>query len=299
MSLKIQTFNCFGPAYAPRLVFRTKLLCDYLRENDSLDIYLFQEVWKKSHYKIIHTLFHRHQDNLQELYFDTLSPKNKKTGMLVYYKGDLISSEYRPFTINESNILDVFRSKIGIQKGIGYLKLKRDDIAELHVLNIHTHPTSSAIRISQIVEIISFVKGLDGGHVIIGGDFNMEPYSIEYKLLLGSLSCEVVPNKSLIEGDLTSYSRKNPYAVPGLHKLVDYIFLKSDTFCFSKALINMKKYQGYHLSDHYGVYAETSTKARQTKIEPDLETIKTEAIEFLNRTNRLKYESTIEVLKSL
>ena len=27
MDLKLQTFNCFGPAYAPRLVYRTKLLC--------------------------------------------------------------------------------------------------------------------------------------------------------------------------------------------------------------------------------------------------------------------------------
>ncbi len=299
MSLKIQTFNCFGPAYAPRLVFRTKLLCDYLKESDPLDIYLFQEVWKDAHYKIIHRLFYQGQDNLEEFYFDSLTTKNKKTGMLVYFRGELHTAEYRPFSINEANILDRFRSKIGIIKGIGYLKVYREDVGDIHILNIHTHPTSSAIRISQIVEIIDFVKSLASGHILIGGDFNMEPSSIEYKLLLASISCEVVPAKNLVKGDLTSYSRKNPYAIPGLHKLVDYIFLKSDTLSFSKAFINMKKYQGYHLSDHYGVFAEVSKREKEAKIEHKLEAVRIEAIEFLTRSNRLKYRSTIDILESL
>ena len=122
----------------------------------------------------------------------------------------------------------------------------------------------------------------------------MEPSSVEYRLLLACLSCEVVPSKNLVDGDLTSYSRKNPYAVPGLHKLVDYIFLKSDKLVFSKALINMEKHQGYHLSDHYGVYAEVSINEQKTKIETDIETVKRDAIEILSCSDSLKFSNAIE-----
>jgi endonuclease/exonuclease/phosphatase family metal-dependent hydrolase len=296
MGLKIQTFNCFGPAYAPRLVFRSKMLCDYLKANDPLDICFFQEVWKESHYKIIHKLFYKEQADLGEFYFDTLTPKNKKTGMLVYYRGDLISSEYIPFSINESNLLDKFRNKIGILKGIGHLELHRADLGSLHVINIHTHPTSAAVRISQIVEIIAFVKSLKNANIIIAGDFNMEPSSVEYKLLLSSLACEVVPTKPLVGGELSTYSRKNPYAIPGLHKLVDYIFLQSDNLVFSAAKINMQKHLGYHLSDHYGVYAEISEEKSTPK--PKLDSPVKDAIDILSKCDKNKFAESIRLLES-
>ena len=69
--------------------------------------------------------------------------------MLVYFRGELSTAKYIPFSINESNIIDKFRSKIGIIKGIGYLKVYREDVENLHILNIHTHPTSSAIRLAK------------------------------------------------------------------------------------------------------------------------------------------------------
>ena len=299
MDLKLQTFNCFGPAYAPRLVYRTKLLCEFLKMNNQTDIVFLQEVWKNSHYKLLHKLFFKKVDEYQEIYFDELFSYKYKTGMVIYFKGRLLSKFYYPFSLNESNFVDRFRTRMGILKGVGYVKVECKKFGILHLLNVHTHPTSSLVRLTQIAEIIALVSKLDNAPVIMGGDFNMEPHSLEYQLLVSQLSLEVIPKLDSMNKDIETYSKENPYAIPGIHKTVDYIFLKSSDLNFSQFSINLKKYQGRFLSDHYGVEGHVAYGSQVRSDEMSKVNTLEMVIKKLEKSNSDKYEATLKILKGL
>ena len=297
-NLKVQTFNCFGPAYGPRLVFRTKHLGSHLMQRELCDVYFFQEVWKKSHFRILNSVFSDKIDKLQLFQFDELTDKNVKTGLVSYFVGKLNRADYLPFKVNKSNIFDYVRKRVGIEKGVGSLNIDHPKFGNMNILNIHTHPTSSAVRISQIIDLIEYMKSLEDQTIIIGGDFNMEPDSTEFRLFMNLSSVEVAPVKDLYRGAST-YSRKNPYAIPGLHKFVDYIFLKDSKLNFSEARVNMKTHNGYHMSDHYGVYAELNDMDVKKELSKVDSSVIKEAIFKMRNLKKIDFSYHISCLESL
>ena len=58
--------------------------------------------------------------------------------MVIYFKGRLLSKFYYPFSLNESNFVDRFRTRMGILKGVGYVKVECKKFGILHLLNVHT-----------------------------------------------------------------------------------------------------------------------------------------------------------------
>ena len=46
-----------------------------------------------------------------------------------------------------------------------------------------------------MIDLIELIEDRGGENIIVGGDFNMEPKSIEFKLLLSLSKLEIVPVK--------------------------------------------------------------------------------------------------------
>ena len=94
----------------------------------------------------LNSVFFDKIDKLQLFQFDELTDKNVKTGLVSYFVGRLNRADYLPFKVNKSNIFDYVRKRVGIEKG-GSLNIDHPKFGNMNILNIHTHPTSSAVRL--------------------------------------------------------------------------------------------------------------------------------------------------------
>src|SRR3989344_3692684 len=110
----VQTFNAYGPFYAPELELRTSELKQYI-ENDSCDLWQMQEVWKAMHFAQVKDSFTKQQ--FRSLYFDQQRKDSLKTGLASFVRSYHTAKSYTFPWNNDNGLIDWGRSVMGIQKG--------------------------------------------------------------------------------------------------------------------------------------------------------------------------------------
>lgn len=259
-----QTFNTYGPFYAPHKSARTEETLRLLQREGACDAYLFQEAWIESHSRRLQEGMARIYPGMRTYQFDELRRDDKKSGITLSTRDEEFRSGSRLFSWNQDSLLDQFRKTLSVEKGFGYVEVLRPEQGEgagILWINLHLHPSSERVRISQILELGDFLLSeADLSHpFVIGGDFNAEPGSLESRVLRDVFQLAdayLTKNGSYAPGFCT-YCGDNPLSwSPGKNKILDYIYYRSGArvqLWPNAVRTNMIALPDRTISDHYGV----------------------------------------------
>ena len=254
-TLKVQTFNAYGPIYARHLESRTKGLLEAI-EKDPSDIYLFQEVWEKDHQETLANKLSKGHP------FSGAFGMNKefsRDGLFAFGKGKVLSHKVFNYPLNQDGLLDKVRGFFGVVKAVSLTRVKLEGIGNVLLVNTHTHPLSSKIRVAQMVflakKVLEHKEPKDA--LIVAGDFNFTPFSLPYRLLVAVLGLEdAFLQVQGAYGAHCTYCEGNTYGWGGPSRVIDYIFYqKTSGLKLLSAQINLKRGPKGPLSDHFGVTA--------------------------------------------
>ncbi len=256
-----QSFNAYGPAYSFDLKKRTKNLIQLLSKESPCEIMSFQEVWNKSHIKRLKrglltnqlaTKFNHADENLE----------GSKTGLLIASQFTLVNVDSYLYGDYVSGASDWLRDKLGVHKAFSFsiVNVVADsDVADVGVINTHLHHASQAIRLAQIIELGDYLRKpkIQELPLIVSGDFNATPYSLEWWLIQADLMVRdshitVHPD---YEVDDFTYDSENPYSWGGKSRALDYVFYRPSNLyeiSVEDSIVFPRTYEGEYLSDHYG-----------------------------------------------
>lgn len=247
----VQTFNVYAPAYAPEKKVRLSRLKSEITRGEQCEVLHFQEFWLRGgRQKMAGELNTEGWATYEGPYFH---------GLLSAVQGILQQSYSGLFRKNTDGALDTVRKGLGVKKGYNLIQSQLDGHS-LDLVNVHLHPTSQVVRLAQILQLLGFRLARMGQPMVMTGDFNLEPGSLDYWLLVLGLNFD----DSLREMDVyregqCTYCENNPYSwLKGDH-VFDYILFSrprqnSWTLTLKEAAINFRSESP--LSDHYGVRGE-------------------------------------------
>ena len=305
-SFCVQTFNAYGPAYAPSRDQRTLTLGKEL-ELSPCQIIQLQEVWQESHHDLLLRSLSGSLPFMSAARFDHFqTPVIGNSGLAIFTSEFLSGQVFEAFTLNTDGMMDNIRSMLGVIKGIGSsrISLRTDQRIEIHMLNVHLHPSSQAVRVAQILQLVERLNTLatTGAPVILTGDFNFRPNSVEYELLWRTTG--VRDSYYEVNGDYASdactYCENNPHHWAGLDGVIDYIWVRNGRDIRLKTLaaqINLMGVNGITPSDHYGIktifeaqYAanEPSTALEAPQTDDYSRAVILKAIQILDAAHHLK-----------
>ena len=264
--ISVQTLNTYGPFYSESLSLRHSRLLDFLKINPS-DLTFLQEVWldrqhedikKVSQFMKINSIFYDHHQG------------SSRSGLATMVRGTIHKIDFRFFPL-KNNFYDQIHSFFKINKGFGALYISHPKIpdAPLWVVNTHLHSLDQEVRLIQLVHYLKWFlnKKVLQEPMIMAGDFNFDPQSLEFKIMRNIFyfeepqayldlryQCTICPENNWSIGYQLSQILFMDYG-----KTVDYVFLKSSSkirLTPQNFEIFPKKYNKYFLSDHYGVRTE-------------------------------------------
>ncbi len=260
----IQTFNAYGPTYSWNLAGRSSAVGSLLMESPC-EVVQFQEVWSAAHYQSVSNAIRLSLPNLSASRADNLqSPYLGQSGLAIFTSDFLISQSFEKFTINSDGVFDQVRGVLGVIKGFAWSKimLRRDDASSIDMINLHLHPDSVPVRIAQVVQVLEKFESLLplSAPVMVTGDFNFKPNSVEYELFknVGAFTDSYVENHGGYTSLTCTYCDYNPQHWGGGSRVIDYIWIRSSKLQKIKStssLINLKQYGDVIPSDHFGLRA--------------------------------------------
>ena len=272
-SVCVQTFNAYGPAYSNDLANRTTILGKEFQASPC-EIIQMQEVWTDSHFNMVVGAVENSLPWISAIRFDNIeNPYEGKSGLSIFTSDSLSNEYFEKFKVNQDGILDEVRGVLGVIKGIAAadVTLRNDASKSLHMMNLHTHPTSTAVRIAQVVQLLKRFESLLPltAPVVITGDFNFKPDSVEYNLMrdVGSFTDSFATNHSGYRQDDCTYCADNPHHWGGGSRVIDYIWLRSSSTTHISprdTIVNLRGIEDTVPSDHFGLRTQVQfTSARQ------------------------------------
>lgn len=257
-SFCLQNFNVYGPLYAAAITNRTALMVQELQsEATKCDVLQFQEVWTADHIQQVNEAF-------KNDYRISAPNLQQRIGLMSLFVGQIHGIETDLFLHNsEGGVLDSIRNLGGVKKAFHIVKAQLNSLPEeFYFLNTHTHPTSSSLRITQILDIYQWRLAHQDRKLVMSGDFNSEIGSLERALLMPLLgvhdSMEEVLGGTYPLG-FCSYCEANARAWMSGNHLFDYVFFSNvsespRTLRPLSGEVNLKGQGRWGtLSDHYGV----------------------------------------------
>lgn len=244
----VQTFNVYAPIYAPAKKARLSRLQSEITRGEQCEVLHFQEFWLRGgRREMVTELSREGWATFEGPYFH---------GLLSAIQGPLTQSYSGLFRKNSDGALDKVRKGFGVKKGYNLIQSKLGGHS-VDLVNVHLHPTSQVVRLAQILQLLELRLTRLGQPMVMTGDFNLEPGSLDYWVLVLGLNF----NDSLREVDSyrdgqCTYCDRNPYSwLKGDH-IFDYILFSrprqnSISLTLREALINFNS--DSPLSDHYGV----------------------------------------------
>jgi hypothetical protein len=231
----VQTFNTYGPFYAPYKSARTEETLRLLQREGACDAYLFQEAWIESHSQRLEQGLGRLFPGVRTYQFDELRRDDKKSGITLSTSDVEFRSGSRLFGWNQDSLLDQLRKTLSVEKGFGYVEVLRPEQGEgagILWISLHLHPSSQRVRLSQILELGEFLLSeTDLTHpFVVAGDFNAEPGSLESSVLreVFQLSDAYLQKNGGYPPRYCTYCGDNPLSwSPGKNKVLDYIYYRS------------------------------------------------------------------------
>jgi hypothetical protein len=277
ISLCVQTFNAYGPAYAPNVSGRTKAWGSELAASPCAVIQA-QEIWSEQHYDQATIALRQGLPWMSAVHFDRRqNPYVGTAGLALFTDHTIVETSFEPFSVNQDGILDNIRTALGVIKGMGSSHLKLRHVNdEMFLVNLHTHPSSKVVRIAQMTELLDqFDRMLPLRHpLIVSGDFNFEPDSIEYSMLRDILQLQdsYVSARGPYRGDECTYCKENPHHWGGGDRVIDYIWFRnseSKTLEANASWINLNGSFGPAPSDHYGLRTLFSLRSSSPQMVDD------------------------------
>ncbi|MFP5519059.1 MAG: endonuclease/exonuclease/phosphatase family protein [Bdellovibrionia bacterium] len=254
-TLCIQNFNAYGPIYARSVSARSQVVVEELRK-EQCDIIQLQEVWNDSTIDI-------YERGLKSHYQIATPNRKSRIGVMTAHRLDAKEEWTYSFRVNsDQGIFDRVRSVANVKKAFHIIETQIDD-ERFYLVNTHLHPSSSAVRVTQVVDLYSWYKLAKPGVIILSGDFNADPASVELRLLKHLLQLEDLGEKyygGRYPAHYCTYCAENPLGWLSEDKIFDYIFA-SKSFANSQWRIsnftqNLKTKNEMYLSDHYGIKVE-------------------------------------------
>ena len=285
----IQSYNLFGPIYGFNLEARMIGMANYFNKWDqaiwnqkaktklqeSCNVLLFQEVWTESHFDFLtqnlsknYNLYHFDQDfrkgSDSEAVYGLAMAISKQSDLDSHLNSyQVVGTE--PFRQNYSGFFDAIRRWLEVGKGFAVVKMNIRGF-QFFLVNTHLHPTSEEIRSNQVLQLASYLdedkfKELP---VVLVGDFNSPPSSVEMKALEKVANLQYLPKSSLDQEEICTYCNDNPYTLTFGKRNIDHIFVRSGSLIGSEpietAVYPKTGRSGMFFSDHYGVRSIISFK---------------------------------------
>lgn len=254
--LCVQTFNAYGPAYARNLYGRTVGLIESM-QSDPCDVLQLQEAWQPRHYDQLAEGL----SGMHGLRPDAIRGDRLKTGLASFSSRNITSVANKVFSVNNvGGFLDWIRGIGRVEKGFSAALAEAGETSVL-LLNTHTHPQLDTVRLSQFLELTEYVLTVAPltQPLVLTGDFNATPASLEYALLRDLLLLkDAYAETSGYADDTCTYCERNPLGWGGGDRVIDFVLyrtLGTNSLKAERARINLESWEDLTLSDHYGVRA--------------------------------------------
>lgn len=286
-----QNFNAYGPLYASDRMARTQGMLGHLKGIPKCEIVQLQEVWMESHIGHIET-------SLQDHYNFSSPNRDSRIGIMDLVMGDILSRQTFTYVVNSSgSVLDRARGVASVDKAFHVLRVKLPAMdEELYVVNTHLHPTSQAVRLTQVLDLLRWRLQNQNLKLLLSGDFNSDPQDLERKLLMSVVGlkdamADSFPDSQYPSGFCT-YCKSNPLSwLPSDH-VFDYIFYSNagggeTSLKVSAAEVNMKGALKKPLSDHYGIRAYFAVENGRASVDDLGHGQRALALESLKQTIKL------------
>nr|WP_295905974.1 endonuclease/exonuclease/phosphatase family protein [uncultured Bdellovibrio sp.] len=280
----VQNFNAYGPIYAKNIEGRTERIAGFLQGIPKCDVVHLQEVWNDSH--IV-----QFEKSLKHQYNISAPNKDEKIGLMSFFMGDIKGRQTVDFNVNnEGGVLDSVRSAFNVKKAYHIVRSNFFGIDEdFFFMNTHLHPTSKAVRITQILDILQWRLKHQQLKLVFSGDFNSDIDSVERKFLMKTLGAHDSMEEYLGQypKGYCTYCFGNPLGWMLSDHTFDYIFFSNvgesgTTLKATEGQVNMRGSPREPWSDHYGVRVELSVEPETSQItEKALEVRRTDTIEML------------------
>jgi endonuclease/exonuclease/phosphatase family metal-dependent hydrolase len=281
--LCIQNFNAYGPIYASNVIKRTLAFSFFLnQEQEKCDVLHFQEIWNQDQIKVV-------EDSLDSSFSISAPNKSAKIGLMSLFRGSVAQVWTYGFRINsEGGVLDSIRSIFNVKKAfhVAQVQLPKSS-EEYYFVNTHLHPSSSAVRVTQILDILNWRLRYQDKKMILSGDFNADIGSLERQLLLLSLGVHDAMEAQfggVYPINFCTYCVENPLGWTSQSYTFDYVLFSnvgssSTTLNTARGQVNMKGAAGQTWSDHYGLRVHLRLLSNASEIErQDLEERRNRAI---------------------
>ncbi len=259
----VQTLNTYGVFYADNLTERHKQTLNFLR-NDACDINLLQEVVDQEHYNNLSGL--SSELNMTSAYFGT-SDDDKTSGLVGVFRGNIVDVEMQYFPDVQNTVVNfVYQSFQSVKKGFGVAQLHHPNLHHntLLILNLHLDHMAQQTRVRQILFILKRILHQPDWWdtlLIVGGDLNFSPESLEFNMMKHLLRLKDPYEEINKKRFCTHWCEDSSYDILNTlfgGQVRDYILFKpSSRMSIHPVDIDVfpKKYNGINLSDHYGLRA--------------------------------------------
>ncbi len=267
----VQTFNTYGPMYAPNIASRSESLSREILAAPC-DIIHFQEVWNSGQQNVIIA-------NLQPAYNISAPNMDLKIGLMALTKGQINYTDVYTFVLNTDSFMDSLKDIMGVKKGFMNMVVQLPGVnTPILATNVHTHPMSGAVRITQVLDLYQWrLRNLDYPWVITG-DFNFTADSFEWKFFKMLLGVRDVQEETVgYNGQCTFCGGQNPLSDEKGNWVLDYVFVSNITknmnwkWQMVDSQINLRGGLKSPLSDHYGLRAHLNLQ--QGSVRSDWKTV--------------------------
>ncbi|MFM6927515.1 MAG: endonuclease/exonuclease/phosphatase family protein [Bdellovibrio sp.] len=252
----MQTYNAYGPLYAPATRERMSWIGALLIGMPRCSVIQLQEVWNNSNIDQIENSF-KHQ-------YSVSSPnRGQRIGVMSIFDSDIKSTETVTFKVNsEGGLLDKIRKALDVKKAFHVVRTELFAMnEEFYFINVHLHPNSQAVRLTQILDMLNWRLQHQDLKVLMSGDFNADESSFDREFMMATMGLHDTFQESLggrYPDSLCTYCANNPHSWRLDNHVLDYIFVSNiggaDTHLkVQRGEINMRGPLREPLSDHYGV----------------------------------------------
>jgi len=264
--LRVLTLNCWGlPDAITAIVYRkmkrtkpkrTERMKLIGKELENFDVVCLQEMWMKEDQLMLQQMGKDAGLNYSHVYASGLI---NSAGLQIISRYPISEVHFHKYRVN-GNILRVDHGDHHAGKGIGYAKIKLDENTTISVFNTHTIAAYShddiyhTDRLSQVWELARFVQMTtahdDSSLVLVTGDFNCGPHSLEYQVFLKVSN--LVDAYTFLHMD-EGYTHED--LGDGKPKKLDYIFFnKNKRWNLRTTEVTLKNHVKFY-SDHFGILA--------------------------------------------
>lgn len=276
----LQSFNGYGPVYAPSVLLRTQTFMKQIVK-DGCEVIHLQEVWNKSQINKI--------EEVIDLSYLAYAPnKMKRNGLMSFSHWNVLKTEYHSFDMNkDGGFLDKSRSFFGVEKGFA-VQWIMTPAGEMAFVNLHLHPTSPTVRIAQILQLIVWRMKVAKYPIVLTGDFNMTPDSLEHFLVGTGLRVKDAMQelRGKYTKDICTYCASNRLGWLPDDRVLDYFFYTENSpIKITNVEINLKGTPEQPLSDHFGLKVSFDFTA-PPQIKRDIQNETQLLVEVLDKAKR-------------